>query len=169
MGMFLRVNSYYLDLTGYSRSEFKALNHDDLLSITSKLKIDKFWSTLKSGKPISGDFKRIGKDGKEYWVQGGYSPIFNFDGDVEKIYHFSFDISQEIKVKQELEKLSLVAGQTYNCVVITNYKGEIEWVNNGFCLTTGYNLSEVIGRKPGDFLQGPDTDKEYRWQGFPNM
>lgn len=159
-GNILRVNNNYLKLSGYSRSEINKLNHSDLLTVTDKIKSEKFWNQLRSGKSVSGDFHRVGKDGKEYWVQGSYNPVFDFDGKVERIYHFSFDISDQIAIKQELEKLSLVADQTDNSVVITNNKGEIEWVNNGFCLTTGYNLSEVIGRKPGDFLQGPDTDQE---------
>jgi PAS domain S-box-containing protein len=55
-------------------------------------------------------------------------------------------------------KLALVATTTSNLVVITDRKGQIEWVNDSFERRTGYPLSEVIGRRPGSFLQGPDTD-----------
>ncbi|MDX1399636.1 MAG: methyl-accepting chemotaxis protein, partial [Oceanospirillum sp.] len=37
---------------------------------------------------------------------------------------------------------------------------EIEYVNPGFTKLTGYTMDEVIGRKPGDFLQGEHTDPE---------
>ncbi|MCR9072721.1 MAG: ATP-binding protein [Alphaproteobacteria bacterium] len=62
--------------------------------------------------------------------------------------------------KQQVEdsKLSLVARKTTNSVIITDEQGRIEWVNEGFTRTTGYSLAETVGLKPGDFLQGPDTD-----------
>ena len=60
----------------------------------------------------------------------------------------------------EARKLSLVASRTSNAVVITDAKGMIEWVNEGFTRITGYELDEVKGKKPGHLLQGPETDKD---------
>ncbi len=54
--------------------------------------------------------------------------------------------------------LALVAQNTTSGVVITNGEGEVEWVNAAFSRITGYDLSEVKGRKPGHLLQGRDTD-----------
>jgi len=56
------------------------------------------------------------------------------------------------------EKLALVASRTDNAVIITDIQGLIDWVNDGFTRISGYALDEVIGKKPGSFLQGPDTD-----------
>ncbi|WP_404309859.1 two-component system sensor histidine kinase NtrB [Neorhodopirellula lusitana] len=58
------------------------------------------------------------------------------------------------------DKLSLVAKHTSNSVVITDSESKIEWVNDGFRRMTGYQADEVIGRVPGQFLQGPDTDEQ---------
>ncbi len=58
----------------------------------------------------------------------------------------------------EAEKLALVARYTDNAVVITDDEACIEWVNDGFTRNTGYSLEEVIGKKPFDFLHGPETD-----------
>ncbi|WP_017729720.1 PAS domain-containing protein [Nafulsella turpanensis] len=60
--------------------------------------------------------------------------------------------------EEEIRKLSLVAEATQNAVIITNDKGQVEWVNEGFTRQTGYTLEEVKGKKPGSFLQGPGTD-----------
>lgn len=54
-------------------------------------------------------------------------------------------------------KLALVAARTDNAVIVTDAQGEIEWANEGFTRITGWQLSEVIGRRPGSFLQGPET------------
>lgn len=65
------------------------------------------------------------------------------------------------KKEQEVQKnLTLVASKTNNGVLITNSKGEIEWVNNSFEVLTGYNLTEVIGKDPSRFLYGPQTQPE---------
>jgi len=60
--------------------------------------------------------------------------------------------------QNELKKMALIARETENSAVITNKSGEIEWVNKAFTQITGYQLDEVRGRKPGDFLQGDETD-----------
>ena len=60
----------------------------------------------------------------------------------------------------ELEKLALVAKYTDNAVIITDEQTRIEWVNEGFTRLTEYALEEVVGRRPGQFLQGGDTDPE---------
>ncbi|MCS7086079.1 MAG: ATP-binding protein, partial [Bacteroidia bacterium] len=50
------------------------------------------------------------------------------------------------------------ASKTDNAVIITDAQGRIQWVNDGFERITSYAFDEVLGKKPGDFLQGPDTD-----------
>ncbi|MFO8023564.1 PAS domain S-box protein [Thiohalophilus sp.] len=62
------------------------------------------------------------------------------------------------KDQLELMRLSRVASQTTNGVIITDIEGRIEWVNEGFTRITGYTADEIQGRKPGELLQGPDTD-----------
>ncbi|NER81512.1 MAG: PAS domain S-box protein, partial [Leptolyngbya sp. SIO1D8] len=68
------------------------------------------------------------------------------------------DITDRQKAKQELTKLSRIASQTGEGVIITNANGQTEWVNAGFTRITGYQLSDLLGRKPGSVLQGAGTD-----------
>ncbi|MFN5210195.1 MAG: ATP-binding protein [Bacteroidota bacterium] len=63
------------------------------------------------------------------------------------------------RAKKELHQLSFIATQTPNAVVIANRQGQIDWINHAFTQMTGYSLREVKGKKPGEFLHGPDTDK----------
>lgn len=53
----------------------------------------------------------------------------------------------------ETRKLALVAARTDNGVVVTDAKGRIEWINEGFTRITGYPLDEARGRTPGSLLQ----------------
>jgi len=66
---------------------------------------------------------------------------------------------EQIRLQQvESRKLALIAARTDNAVILTDAQARIEWVNDGFERMTGYTLDDVKGRRPGDFLQGPDTD-----------
>ncbi|MDB4706219.1 PAS domain-containing protein, partial [Verrucomicrobia bacterium] len=72
-----------------------------------------------------------------------------------------------LKTQQELEiqasearKLAHVASRTDNAVIITNDRGEIEWVNESFEKLTEFDLNEVKGITPGKLLQGPETDQK---------
>ncbi len=68
------------------------------------------------------------------------------------------DITENIRAKQELEKLSLVASKTNNGVMILTAEGITEWVNEGFTKITGYSFSEAAGKTPRSILKGPETD-----------
>lgn len=59
---------------------------------------------------------------------------------------------------EELKKLSLVASNTDNAVVITDPHGLVEWVNDGFTRLTGYTSGEILG-KDTSILYGPMTDQ----------
>ncbi|MFN8361166.1 MAG: PAS domain-containing protein [Candidatus Kapaibacterium sp.] len=62
--------------------------------------------------------------------------------------------------KNALKRLSMITQRTQNAVIITDKHGAIEWVNEAFTEISGYKLPEVITKKPGDILQGPETDLE---------
>ena len=68
------------------------------------------------------------------------------------------EIEERASAEREKARLALVAEKTASAIIITDAQGLIEWVNPAFTLLSGYELHEVIGRRPGDFLQGPDTD-----------
>jgi PAS domain S-box-containing protein len=64
----------------------------------------------------------------------------------------------ELQLIASEKKLALIARQMINAVITTDVEGKITWVNKAFTDITGYNSEEAIGRKPGSFLQGKDTD-----------
>jgi diguanylate cyclase (GGDEF)-like protein/PAS domain S-box-containing protein len=64
------------------------------------------------------------------------------------------------RTQAELGRLSEVARQTTNGVVICAADGRVVWINEAFAQLTGFTLEEMLGRRPGDLLQGPDTDPE---------
>ncbi|MGM0481469.1 MAG: EAL domain-containing protein [Pseudomonadota bacterium] len=77
---------------------------------------------------------------------------------IGQIVEASIRRRQQAELKQELSRLSAVASQTTNAVIITDKNGITEWVNDGFTRLTGYTPDDIYGHKPGQLLQGPATD-----------
>ena len=85
-------------------------------------------------------------------------PLFDESGAPKYILGIAQDITESKKNEAELSRLALVAQKTQNGVIITDAEGCIEWVNEGFTRISGYTLAEIQDKKPGDVLQGVQTD-----------
>lgn len=63
-------------------------------------------------------------------------------------------------VDADVGRRALIAESTSLGIVMTDREGMVEWVNEGFVQLTGYELDEIVGRKPGHLLQCDKTDPE---------
>ncbi|HEY8938396.1 MAG TPA: PAS domain S-box protein [Cyclobacteriaceae bacterium] len=156
MGGIIRHNSILEEFTGYNTQE---LSKKDYTLITGAANIDVSWGKILNGTHKSGDFKTRSKNGEALWLSVTFTPIYDGNNHVEKLLCMIQNITQKKIKEKEFERLSLVADNTDNSVIITDNLGLIEYVNYGFTKMTGYEPSEVIGKKPGTILQGPLTDK----------
>jgi len=69
-------------------------------------------------------------------------------------------VNIELAARQkEAQRLSLVARNAHDSVLLLNRDGRIAWVNDAFTRITGYAPQEAIGQFPGDLLNGPETDR----------
>jgi PAS domain S-box-containing protein len=66
--------------------------------------------------------------------------------------------TEKNRLDLEVDLLARIVRCTNNSVILTNPKSQIEWVNEGFTRMTGYAPHEVLGKKPGELLQGPLTN-----------
>ena len=64
-----------------------------------------------------------------------------------------------VNSEKEKSKLALVAEHAHDAILITDKNGTLTWANQSFCTLSGYQLSEVLGKKPGDILQGEKTSQ----------
>jgi len=62
--------------------------------------------------------------------------------------------------KLESRRFATLAEQLSESVVVTDLEGRITWANSAFTGLCGYGKNEVLGKRPGDFLQGKETDPE---------
>ncbi len=73
---------------------------------------------------------------------------------------FLKDVTERKKTEEELTRLSLIARETSNLVIITCSQGKVTWVNNAFVKKTGYTFEELEGKYIGELLRGPETNPE---------
>ncbi len=68
---------------------------------------------------------------------------------------------QELERHQvELEQLSTVAQNASDSIILSGPDLRVFWVNDAFTRMTGYTIDDAIGKRPGDLLNGPETDPE---------
>ncbi len=100
------------------------------------------------------------KDGSQKLVQLTVTAIRNDDNEIIGYLGIAQDISDSKKTEQTLMRLSRIAQETNNGIIITDPQGNIEWTNEGFTRITGYSYEFAQHKKPSVFLQGPKTDPE---------
>lgn len=72
------------------------------------------------------------------------------------------DVTEQKKVQEQLEQLSLVASKVSNGVAITNAQNCVIWTNDAFERITGYNLADVSGKQMGEVFQGDYVEDSVR-------
>ncbi len=114
---------------------------------------------------MQNDVEKLGYEEVQTSVDGGVIirrtskiPMKNNKGEIIGIMGTYEDVTEKHRAEEEINKLALVAQRTDNSVIITDKSGNIEWVNDGFTRLSEYTLEEVVGKKPGHFLQGEDTN-----------
>ena len=65
-----------------------------------------------------------------------------------------------VNSEKEKSKLALVAEHAHDAILITDNNGMLTWANQSFSTLSGFQLNEVLGKKPGDLLQGENTSKD---------
>ncbi|MEE2670466.1 MAG: methyl-accepting chemotaxis protein, partial [Bdellovibrionota bacterium] len=96
-GNILHANTNFLSVTGYSLEEIKGKHHRIFCEseLSNSMEYQQFWSRLSKGDFDTGEYKRIGKGGKEIWINASYNPIFDLDGNVYKVVKFATDLTKE--------------------------------------------------------------------------
>jgi PAS domain S-box-containing protein len=118
-----------------------------------------FQDIVTHKKRFEKDYKIIRQnDGEERWVSGLGELRFDPSGNVISISGTIQDITERKKIEEEINRLSLVARYTSNCVVITDPNRTIQWVNDSLVKLSGYSFEEIVGNTPKMF-QFEKTDR----------
>jgi methyl-accepting chemotaxis protein len=114
-GTILEANENFLNCLGYRIDEIKGRHHRMFVDPAFVASADyaRFWTELNAGKFQTAEYLRIGKGGKEVWIQATYNPRFDATGKVNKVIKFASDITArkqaEASLKRTLDTVSMNA------------------------------------------------------------
>jgi methyl-accepting chemotaxis protein len=96
-GTVVHANDNFLRLLGYSLDEVKGKHHSTFVEDGNRRspEYSEFWAKLNRGEYVADEFKRIGKGGREVWIQASYNPILDLGGKPVKVVKYATDITRE--------------------------------------------------------------------------
>jgi methyl-accepting chemotaxis protein len=94
-GIILKANENFCSTLGYALDEIVGKHHRMFCDATyvSSPEYIQFWDQLRSGKLTADEFMRIGKGGREVWIQATYNPIIDDSGCVIKVVKVATDVT----------------------------------------------------------------------------
>ncbi len=103
-GIILDANENFLNTLGYSLEEIRGQHHSMFADPAYAASTDykNFWQDLKNGIYRAGQFHRIGKGGKEVWIEASYNPILDMNGKPFKIVKFASDLTERKNQNREM-------------------------------------------------------------------
>ena len=145
-GLVVTANGNYLDLFGYELEQITGQHHRIFCSAgyASGEEYDTFWSRLRLGEFVSGDFERIGASGAAIWVRVTYTPMLDADGAVARIVGLALDVTEE-RAATAQDQSRIAAIHRSHGVVEFDLDGHIHEVNEEFTRIMGYTRDELVG------------------------
>ena len=104
-GKILYANDNFLSTLGYTLGEIKGQHHSMFVDPEYRSSHDYklFWEKLGRGEYDTGEYKRIGKGGKEVWIQASYNPIIDMDNKAFKVVKYATDITAQVEATEILK------------------------------------------------------------------
>jgi methyl-accepting chemotaxis protein len=153
-GTIITANANFLGALGYTLAEIKGKHHSMFCDPTyvASAEYREFWAKLNRGEFQAAQYKRLGKGGKEIWIEASYNPLIGRGGKAYKVVKYATDIS-----KQKAEYADLVGkidaiGRS-QAVIEFNLDGTIITANENFLQTLGYTLGEIKGKHHSMFAE----------------
>ncbi|WP_398484516.1 PAS domain-containing protein [Tardiphaga sp.] len=158
-GTIISANENFLATMGYTLAEIQGKHHSMFVlpvARGSAAYLD-FWTGLNRGVYQSGEFKRLGKDGREVWIQGSYNPILDEAGKPIRIVKFCSDITaQKMRGLEDSGKIAAI--ERSQAMIEFNLDGTIVSANQIFLDAMGYSLGEIRGKHHSMFVMPADRD-----------
>jgi methyl-accepting chemotaxis protein len=104
-GTIITANQNFLDALGYALDEVKGKHHRIFVDeeYRNSAEYREFWARLNRGEYDEGEYKRIGKGGKEVYIRASYNPILDLNGRPTKVVKYATREDLKLKVDSILE------------------------------------------------------------------
>lgn len=162
-GTILTANENFLGVMEYSLDEIIGQHHRLFISdeFAQSKEYKDFWDELRQGVFQTAEYLRIGKGGKEVWIQATYNPIRNKKGEPFKVVKYATDIT-DVKMRNADFEGQIDAIGKSQAVIHFDLNGIILDANENFLATLGYELDEIKGEHHRKFVEhGYGQSQEY--------
>ena len=101
-GTILTANANFLAIVGYSLEEIVGKHHSLFVDAAYRVSAEyqAFWDKLGRGEFDKAQYRRVGKGGREAWLEASYNPILDASGKPVKVIKFATDITEQKKKDQ---------------------------------------------------------------------
>ena len=150
-GEVLTANENFCATLGYHLDEIKGRHHRMFVqpSDANSAEYRDFWARLGRGEYQAAEYLRIGKGGREVWIQATYNPIFDLNGKPFKVVKFATDITArklaETIIDQLKSSLAQMAEGDLTGVIDTEFTGQYEELRQAFNHSL-HRFTELIGK-----------------------
>ena len=158
-GTILNANPNFLETFDYSLDEIKGRHHRIFMpkGEDGLPEYRDFWAALNRGEFRSGQFRRIGKNNRELWIQASYNPLLDHNGRPFKIVKFATDITAS-KLDSAYHSGLLNAIGSTQAFIEFDLHGIILNANPLFLKAMGYRLDEIVGEHHSIFVPPEQRD-----------
>ena len=158
-GTIITANENFLKTMGYSLDEVRGQHHSMFAepALKTSAAYRDFWATLNRGEYLAGEYKRLGKGGREVWILASYNPILDEAGKPFKVVKFASDVTQQ-KLTAADAAGQIEAIRKSQAVIEFEMDGTIRWANQNFLNALGYALDEVKGKHHRIFVEPAERD-----------
>ncbi|WP_315755305.1 MULTISPECIES: PAS domain-containing methyl-accepting chemotaxis protein [unclassified Bradyrhizobium] len=158
-GTIVTANDNFLNALGYSLPEIQGKHHSMFVPPEERngAAYREFWAALNRGEYQAAEYKRIGKGGKEVWIQASYNPVFDQSGRPFKVVKFATDVTAQ-KLRNSDLAGQIAAISKSQAVIEFELDGTIINANDNFLQALGYTLSEIKGRHHSMFVDPSERD-----------
>jgi methyl-accepting chemotaxis protein len=157
-GTIIQANDNFLNTMGYRADEVQGQHHSMFADTEYKNSSEyrQFWEKLNRGEYEAGEYKRIGKGGKEIWIQASYNPIMDLNGKPFKVVKYATEVTEQKLRNADFAGQIEAIGKS-QAVIEFNMDGTIIQANDNFLSTMGYRADEIKGQHHSMF-----ADTEYK-------
>jgi methyl-accepting chemotaxis protein len=161
-GIVLTANDNFLRALGYSLQEIEGKHHSLFVEpeFRESSEYRAFWAKLGRGEYDAGVYKRIGKGGREVWIQASYNPVLDADGRPFKVVKFATDITQQ-KMRLADYEGQIAAISKAQAVIEFELDGTVRTANDHFLRALGYTLEEIRGKHHSLFVTRDDRESAH--------
>jgi methyl-accepting chemotaxis protein len=106
-GTIIGANQNFLKTVGYALDEIRGRHHSMFVDPSERdgTAYREFWAALNRGEYQAAEYKRIGKGGKEVWIQASYNPILDLNGKPFKVVKYATDTTAQVLVRMGNERV----------------------------------------------------------------